>query len=429
MAFRHESGDRSMGRRALGTPRWLPPPLRSRASWRTQTRCTSRRLARWCEGAPQNASAALDRDSSAWRRLASSRPRVDRDRSPHYVARTTHPPSSRVILRRPARCSAPSPTPLGGGSPVVHVPPPRSSSLGRRAGHPARPPRRRLGRGGTTWKQAGRHRYGGHSNRHEPLRHGRRQPRDRRSRLVLLRHRRRCRGVMRSASRHREEGQPLHDRPGEPDRGRSHDHRHRPPQGRRARERFGRFHDRAAAARRVRHVRQHAVRRLLGAPVGGHHFQLQLRPRVPGRARIPGHVPGLSHPRHQRPVGARAARQLHGLPPSLRAGRRRDLRRHPCSLVGLGIVERHAGRRLAVRRHARSGRGGGPACHRRERPRAARRRGVHRPSVRLAHCDRRAGPRERPPDHLQLGLERRLRRHRRHRDPARRSVTGVLPPL
>ena len=72
-------------------------------------------------------------------------------------------------------------------------------------------------------------------------------------------------------------------------------------------------------------------------------------------------------------------------------GRHRHLRRHHDPLLGLGVLRRHARRRLAVRRHARPGRGGGSARLRRERPRGARRREVHRPAMRLAH--RVGGPR------------------------------------
>ena len=57
------------------------------------------------------------------------------------------------------------------------------------------------------------------------------------------------------------------------------------------------------------------------------------------------------------------------------------------------------------------------------------RRRVHRPPVRLAHRDRRAGSGQRPPDRLQHPVQRLLQRHRRHRDPGRRPVGGHVPPL
>ena len=62
-------------------------------------------------------------------------------------------------------------------------------------------------------------------------------------------------------------------------------------------------------------------------------------------------------------------------------------------------------------------------------PKAAGRREVHRPAVRLAHRERRAGSGQRPPDRLQHAVERLMRRHRRHRDPVRRPVGGLVPPL
>ena len=107
------------------------------------------------------------------------------------------------------------------------------------------------------------------------------------------------------------------------------------------------------AAQRVRHDGQHAVRRLQRPPGCGQPVRGELGHRVPGQARLPGHVPGLPHHRHQQPVEAEGTRQLHGLPPSVGAGRRRDLRRHHDPLMGLGLGRGHARRRLAVRRHAR----------------------------------------------------------------------------
>ena len=74
------------------------------------------------------------------------------------------------------------------------------------------------------------------------------QPGHQQSRVLLLCHRHRRGGPVWSHTRlRREEGEPLHHRPVEPERRRPHHHRHRPAEGRWKRQRSGHVHDRRSA--------------------------------------------------------------------------------------------------------------------------------------------------------------------------------------
>ena len=169
-------------------------------------------------------------------------------------------------------------------------------------------------------------------------------------------------------------------------------------------------------------TREHAVPRVLVAARAGVRA-VQLRPGVPGLARVSGELPGLPDPRRPQPVQPARDHQLPGLPAPVRAGRRGHLRRRADALVGLRVADAPAGDWTAAAQVVPPGTEGLHVFDVRD-PAAPDVAKYIPLAVRLAHRDRRAGPAERAADRLQHAVVGRLRRHRRDLDPATRPAAA-----